>query len=244
MPPLLLPSLPYHPFSFIAGLLQGNILKRMFETTRSQGLGGLYWGFWPYCFESWPYDVSELVVYGHLKDLRQEACTASTSAAAAEVSATGAAARGGRWGRKGGNGGSSSGRIGDKGGAACEATASSPEQQQKHRWVSRLPDDVWDLATGAAAGATAVVLSMPLDCIKTAVQTSGTDVAGRGLAGSARVFVATGKALVERRGLGALYVGLTPRLLQQVPSAMACWWTVEACKRALAPYTVSSPGQA
>lgn len=29
---------------------------------------GLYWGFLPHCFEAWPHDISELLLYGFLKD--------------------------------------------------------------------------------------------------------------------------------------------------------------------------------
>ncbi len=37
----------------------------------------------------------------------------------------------------------------------------------------------WDLTTGAAAGAVAVLISMPFDCIKTYMQTHGTDLTGK-----------------------------------------------------------------
>lgn len=28
----------------------------------------MYWGFLPHCFEAWPHDISELLLYGFLKD--------------------------------------------------------------------------------------------------------------------------------------------------------------------------------
>ncbi len=41
-------------------------------------------------------------------------------------------------------------------------------------------------------------------------------------------------------GPGALYYGLAPRLLQQVPSSMMCWYIIHAVQRVLRPYTVVS----
>jgi solute carrier family 25 S-adenosylmethionine transporter 26 len=101
-----------------------------------------------------------------------------------------------------------------------------------------LPPHAWDLAMGATAGAAAVLVSMPFDCIKTVIQTRGGEAAlSPGVWGQARAFAATGAALVRRAGPGALFVGVVPRLVQQVPSSTICWWSIEACKGALAPWT-------
>lgn len=35
-----------------------------------------------------------------------------------------------------------------------------------HKFCSRYPDHAWDLAMGGAAGAVAVIVGMPFDCIK------------------------------------------------------------------------------
>jgi hypothetical protein len=37
--------------------------------------------------------------------------------------------------------------------------------------AAAVPEHVWDLAIGAAAGAAAVLVSMPFDCVKTYMQT-------------------------------------------------------------------------
>lgn len=108
-----------------------------------------------------------------------------------------------------------------------------------HSWMHKVPVHVWDLATGGAAGGAAVLVSMPFDTVKTYMQTHGTDLTGKGLLGSASLFWRTGQKMVTQCGLGCLYVGVTPRLLQQVPSAMLCWWSIEAVKRMLKPYTYS-----
>lgn len=59
----------------------------------------------------------------------------------------------------------------------------------------------------------------------------------RGLLKSARLFYRTGVRLVSRKGVAALYVGVTPRLMQQVPGAVICWSVIEAFKRAMEPHT-------
>ena len=50
-----------------------------------------------------------------------------------------------------------------------------------------------------------------------------------------------GRSLVQRRGPSALFVGIVPRLVQQVPSSTICWFTVEACQKALQPWTDGQP---
>lgn len=70
------------------------------------------------------------------------------------------------------------------------------------------------------------------------LQTHGADLSGRGLLGSAALFVKSGRRIVSRKGLAGLYVGVTPRLLQQVPSAMVCWWAIAAFKRFMEPHTL------
>lgn len=79
---------------------------------------------------------------------------------------------------------------------------------------------------------------MPFDSVKTYMQTHGTNLTGKGLLGSAKLFLRTGQQLVSRKGVGSLYYGVAPRLLQQVPSAMVGWWAVHAVARSLEPWTV------
>lgn len=43
-----------------------------------QGPLGLYWGFLPYCLESFPYDISELSTYSQLRDMYNDALGRTT----------------------------------------------------------------------------------------------------------------------------------------------------------------------
>lgn len=121
--------------------------------------------------------------------------------------------------------------------AASGTSSEKPGGQQQ--WFSTVPEHAWDMAIGAAAGAAAVLLSHPNDCIKTVMETGGgaAAAAGSGAWGSAGAFVATGKQLVKQRGAGGLMTGLAPRLVESVPSTMLYWLAVENCRRLLEPYT-------
>lgn len=116
--------------------------------------------------------------------------------------------------------------------------------------AAAVPEEAWDLAFGAAAGAAhlAVLISMPCDCIQTVMETSAHAVhapaaAGRG-AGSAAAgvaaFIATGRRLVAAQGPAALLRGMGPRLAEKVPGTMFYWYAVEAARRALQPLTIAS----
>jgi hypothetical protein len=91
------------------------------------------------------------------------------------------------------------------------------------------------MAIGAAAGAAAVVLSMPSDCIKTVIETSGPQPAGRPAASLALV-AATARRLVRDKGAAGLFVGMAPRLAEKMPSTCLYWLAVESCRRRLEPY--------
>ncbi|KAG1679403.1 hypothetical protein FOA52_007694 [Chlamydomonas sp. UWO 241] len=103
--------------------------------------------------------------------------------------------------------------------------------------VDRLPSQAWDAGIGATAGAAAVMLSMPSDTVKTYLQTHTAGQLALSPAAQVAQFFATGRQMVARGGVQALYLGVVPRLLQQVPSSTICWYSVEACQRFLAPYT-------
>lgn len=60
--------------------------------------------------------------------------------------------------------------------------------------------------------------------------------AGGGPLRSAAAFVGTGKQLVKQHGPRGLFMGLTPRLVESVPSTMLYWLAVEGCRRMLEPY--------
>jgi hypothetical protein len=62
-----------------------------------------------------------------------------------------------------------------------------------------------------------VLVSMPFDVVKTYMQTHGTGLAAEGLQESVAAFWSTGASMVAKRGPGALFVGLAPRLAHQVP---------------------------
>jgi hypothetical protein len=154
------------------------------RVVRQQGVRALYWGFLPYCFEAWPYDVTELMVYGNMSDTYECALAGRHRHSAA---------------------------------------------------IQRVPQSAWDLATGAAAGTAAVLVSMPFDCIKTYMQTHSAEQMSKavGLWANTALFAQTGRQLVQQKGWGSMFVGLSPRLAQQVPGAMVCWWAIEACRRLL-----------
>jgi Mitochondrial carrier protein len=64
---------------------------------------------------------------------------------------------------------------------------------------------------GATAGAASVLVSMPLECIKTVIDTRGSPA--EGLA-TVLQFWATGRSIVAANGCGALYRGLSPALVR------------------------------
>ncbi|GIL80177.1 hypothetical protein Vretifemale_9357 [Volvox reticuliferus] len=173
-----------------AGLISGNLFREMKNVVRTQGPMGLYWGFLPYCLESFPYDISELATYSQLRDVYNQAVS--------KAEGTGSPLFGA---------------------------------------ASKIPSQVWDIAIGAAAGSAATLISMPFDVVKTYMQTHATEAITLGAMGQVVAFFKTGAWMVAKRGPGALWVGLLPRLAQQVPSCTICWWAVEACQQALKPIT-------
>lgn len=62
-----------------------------------------------------------------------------------------------------------------------EATAMRPGSPH-HAWMRGVGPQVWDLATGAASGAAAVLFSMPFDTVKTYLQVGWGEVGLGGLA--------------------------------------------------------------
>jgi hypothetical protein len=66
--------------------------------------------------------------------------------------------------------------------------------------------------------------------------------ANGGLLRSVSAFVGTGKQLVGKHGPRGLFMGLTPRLVESVPSTMLYWLAVEGCRRMLEPYVAPEAG--
>jgi hypothetical protein len=54
--------------------------------------------------------------------------------------------------------------------------------------------------------------------------------------------VGTGKQLMTQHGPRGLFMGLTPRLVESVPSTMLYWLAVEGCRRMLEPYVAPEAG--
>ncbi|KAK9809175.1 hypothetical protein WJX72_010841 [[Myrmecia] bisecta] len=109
--------------------------------------------------------------------------------------------------------------------------------------MQQVPQEMMDMLIGAFAGATAVIMSMPSDCIKTRIEMSAV-APPKGLVPGARNFMAVGRGLVAANGPKSLFVGLVPRLAEKVPSTMVYWLAVEGCRRALAPYVIGASPEA
>lgn len=103
--------------------------------------------------------------------------------------------------------------------------------------LQQLPDEVKKVILGASAGALAVLVSMPLTCIKTVIDTRCI-VPPRGLLPTLRTFWLTGHEIVAAGGAQALFRGLLPQMVETIPSVGMYWLAVECTRRLLAPYTM------
>lgn len=168
-----------------AGIISNNFIAEMSVAMKAGGLKALYWGFLPFCYESLPYDITELGTFSYLND-------------------------------------------------AYLAAHNHPALQQH---LDRLAPHAIDMCIGAFSGAAAVLVSMPFDVVKTYMQIHSGATASTTLVQQTAGFFGTGFAMVRKRGPGALFVGVVPRLIQQIPSSTVCWWSIESCRKALEPYT-------
>lgn len=117
---------------------------------------------------------------------------------------------------------------------------------QVSKGAQQLPEPCWwrvaasqeavDAAVGAIAGAAGVLLSTPADCIKTKLITSSgrlsrgaTDARGPGQLTWWGVATAT----LRSQGVSGLFVGVVPRMLDEVPGSMLHWVIAERCTRLL-----------
>jgi len=160
-----------------AGQIQGAMMTHVLASIQQHGPAALYGSFFiPFLFKSLPFDIGELMTYSSLNDWRAAAVSKQTSPAApnsAPAPAPAAAAA--------------------VVGSSCGSELQHAQEQQPHhkgvpvlasltaaslssssssfQWpadaVKDMPDHVWDMAVGATAGAAAVMISMPPDCIKT-----------------------------------------------------------------------------
>jgi hypothetical protein len=207
--------------------------------------------FLPFCFKSLPFDIGELLTYASLNDWKERQLAAAPPAAAAPAAAaTPVAATADGYAvdapkqqqQQAALAFCSITATGSDMGAITLTTSpsSSSGQNKLQQMLASTPDHVWDMAAGAAAGAAAVLVSMPPDCVKTVLETGGGVAAkqGSGVIGSVAAFAATTRQLVQQRGVaGGLFCGMGPRLMESVPSTMLYWMAVEGARRVLEPYT-------
>jgi hypothetical protein len=164
-----------------AGQIQGSMVAAVTSALKQHGPAALYGSFFiPFLFKSLPFDIGELMTYSSLNDWRaaavQKAAPAAPAAAAAVTPAKAAAsaAADSSLAVETPILGASSGMP-----ALASLTAASIGNSSSGgllnpvQFVSNMPDHVWDMAVGAAAGAAAVLISMPADCIKTVMVSGG-----------------------------------------------------------------------
>lgn len=74
----------------------------------------------------------------------------------------------------------------------------------------------WDVAIGAAAGVSSVLISMPFDVIKTYMQTHGAEAAATGAAGQIAAFVATGETQWLVCNTPAIFIDYSIRAMESM----------------------------
>jgi Mitochondrial carrier protein len=103
----------------------------------------------------------------------------------------------------------------------------------------RLPRELLDAGSGALAGVAGVMLSAPMDCVKTKMVTAATGTQfGRpdlcwSTAGVRAKWLAAARFTWRTQGVRGFFVGILPRLIDEVPGATLHWMLVEATLRAL-----------
>ncbi|GAB4823614.1 hypothetical protein N2152v2_010660 [Parachlorella kessleri] len=215
-------------------LAGGSMMGTMLSTAVCQGLGALYWSYGAFMIKSIPYDFAELVTYSSMCDMRvagegrQQRRRAATAVPAATAALRDVATL-------------AQHQVVAGLQAEGSSSSSSSWQDRLGDLIASSPSGMGDMIIGAAAGAAAVLCSMPFDMIKTHMDLHHASYApcppGRnGMMYSASQFVSTGRQLMGQGGLKALFVGLTPRLLQTMPSTMVYWFAVESTRRALMRY--------
>jgi hypothetical protein len=125
-------------------------------------------------------------------------------------------------------------------------------QAALERYGGRLPIQrgVLDAIVGGAAGALGVFLSAPADCLKTKVITMSLmsdfvrahkHPAALMAAGAGTKWHMAALHTIRRQGVAGFFVGVVPRLIDEVPGSMLHWSLVEACTRLLDPDRVGNP---
>lgn len=167
-----------------AGQIQGSMMTAVTTVLKAGGPAALYGSFFiPFLFKSLPFDIAELTTYSCLNDWRSHHNSSSSAAAAAAAASKPAASAAAV------PASSSSASLPETQQqqlieqqqpqfqatpalASLTAASLSSSSSNSGSWwpsdiVQNMPDHVWDMTVGAAAGATAVLISHPNDCIKT-----------------------------------------------------------------------------
>jgi hypothetical protein len=169
-----------------AGQIQGSMVAAVTSALKQHGPAALYGSFFiPFLFKSLPFDIGELMTYSSLNDWRatQKAGAAGAAAAAAAgaskpqapsstafsaVHAPAVAADNSSSSLEFGQQQQGLPALASLTAASLSSSSSSSGGFPSPAAVAQgMPDHVWDMTVGAAAGAAAVLISMPPDCIKT-----------------------------------------------------------------------------
>jgi len=104
----------------------------------------------------------------------------------------------------------------------------------------------WHFLTAAVSGGVAASLTLPLDVVKTRLQTQGGtfDAVAASDANGFRSprysgIISTMQAIKAQEGMAGFFRGLGPRIMLAVPSAAMCWGTYETVRALLHHYTTT-----
>ncbi len=200
------------------------------------GLRTWYWGFLPFCLKSLPFDTAELLTWSQLRDWQARITVQASAASTSSDGLLVAAAGDGGGPNVSQSSDSSSGSRSNGSDSSGSSSSRSSVSSSPERWLAdNVPEQAWDAILGGCAGAAAVLASMPADCVKTYTDTRGAAVpeharlmggGAGGVRASFAAFMATGREMVARNGVGSLFNGLLPRLSDKVRTADE-WFVVK-----------------
>ncbi|CAM9261746.1 unnamed protein product [Chrysoparadoxa australica] len=93
------------------------------------------------------------------------------------------------------------------------------------QFIRNTPDDIIYLASGGFAGQAGWIATMPMDMVKSRMQSSTASPAPR--------FLDVFKSVVKQRGYGGLFTGLNVTLMRAFPANAALFYGFEICKARL-----------
>lgn len=93
----------------------------------------------------------------------------------------------------------------------------------------------WYFLCAGVGGAVASVATLPLDNLKTRIQTQGITAKseGKAVAPSRQSAMAIARGIIKNEGAAGFYRGLLPRMIIATPAAAMCWGTYEAMQSLL-----------